>query len=190
MIVAGVDPSLSSSGVVVGDGNGQPKVFRIESAKIGDSCWARVQRCIRIAKQIKKAIDGADRVFIENYAFGASFNREAMAELGGIIRLELLSLDKKLREIPPAALKMFVAGKGNARKAAMIHSVRDQWGYTTSNSDEADAYGLWMLGRCVVGDIEPTGLHQIKAVENVINPKQKKTGRVGRKKKEAAKGLF
>ena len=190
MIVAGVDPSLSSSGVVVGDGNGQPKVFRIESNKIGDSCWARVERCVRIAKQIREAVNDADRVFIENYAFGANFNRETMAELGGIVRLELLNVDKKLREIPPSALKMFVTSKGNAKKAAMIHSVRDQWDYTTSNSDEADAYGLWMLGRCVVGDVEPVELHQIRAVENVTNPKRKKNGRGSRKKKETAKGLF
>ena len=193
MIVAGIDPSLSSSGVVVGDSSGQPKVFRIKGAKIGDSPWARIERCRRMVGGITEAVqnNGAERVFIEGYAFGAKFHREELAELGGLLRDSMLRIDKKLREVQPASLKQFVTGKGNAKKHVMILAIRDQWGFETTSNDEADAYGLWKLGLCVTGEVEADGLHQIEAVQKVIEgPTTQREKKKQRRKKKTEARLF
>lgn len=193
MIVAGIDPSLTSTGVCIGKAGGVPYVFRIQSTPIGSSTWARIERCRRIAEQIREAVasGGVERIFIENYSFGSDFNREVMAELGGIVRLAMIEIDARLREVPPRSLKMFVTGKGNARKPVVMQSVRDQWGYETANSDEADAYGLWRLGLCCVGSVAPFGQHQIAAVQTVNDgPKTKASKQRKPKSKPKAKRLF
>lgn len=45
--------------------------------------------------------------------------------------------------VPPATLKVFATGRGNADKTAMVVAARDRLGYLGTADDEADA--LWLL---------------------------------------------
>lgn len=88
---------------------------------------------------------GADLVVIEGYAFGSprqSYSRE-IAELGGIIRMALRDLGYRWVDVPPASLKKYAAGKGNAGKELVLVEAVKRLGYGGSSNDEADA--LWLL---------------------------------------------
>lgn len=95
--------------------------------------------------------------FIEGYAFGAKHSREAMGELGGIVRLMAYELGWTAVIVPPTVLKAFVTGKGTAPKELMMLEAFKQWGYSSTDNNDCDAYALMKLGityaRWLEGDV-------------------------------------
>lgn len=59
---------------------------------------------------------------------------------------------------PPSTLKKFVLGSGKGEKSMMIREVYRRWGVEVRNDHEADAVGLLMVGRAVIGDIAESTL--------------------------------
>ncbi len=53
--------------------------------------------------------------------------------------------------VPPADLKRFTTGKGNANKDAMVAAVERRWGRHITDDNEADAFALlqWALAELV-----------------------------------------
>ena len=91
-------------------------------------------------------------VLIEGYAYGAKGQAViSLGELGGVIRLALHDEDIPYLEIPPAQLKRFVTGKGNAPKQVMLMEVFDRWGEKHYDDNIADAFALMQLGLAVAG---------------------------------------
>lgn len=169
MIVAGIDPSLSQTAVVLGSGPQDFKVFNFSSKPLGTSPGARVARYDGLVARIMATISEhqPERIFIEGYAFGAKMAREVLGEFGGILRWHLVEIDPLLTEVSPMGLKKFVTGKGAGQKDQMMLGVFRNWGYEPRGNDDADAYGLWRLGRCVCGLDEPSNQAQREAVEKV-----------------------
>lgn len=169
MIVAGIDPSLTQTAVVIGSGPQDFKVFGHRSKPIGDSAGDRVKRYDRLVSEIMETISAnkPDRIFIEGYAFGAKMAREVLGEFGGILRWHLIEVDPLLCEVSPLGLKKFVTGKGAGQKEQMMLSVFRNWGYEPRGNDDADAYGLWRLGLCVCGLDEPKNLAQREVIVKV-----------------------
>lgn len=195
MIVAGIDPSLKCTALVIGSGTTGQKRFEIDSKPDGLSCWAHFQRYERLAAEaaeICKA-EGVGRIMLEGYAFKAPGRRQPVYEFGGVLRLYLLDVDKRLREVPPAQLKQFATGKGNAQKDVVRACVARRWGFKTRSHDLADAYTLHRIGLCVEGVAKPETLAEESIVASVIagpQPKPKGKGsRKGTAKKKPA-GLF
>ncbi len=87
-----------------------------------------------------------DLVAIEGYAMGAhTAHAHALGELGGVVRLELWRAGIPYVEIPPACLKKFATGRGNASKdQVLVAAVQRSSGRTFTN-DEADAWWLWLM---------------------------------------------
>lgn len=87
----------------------------------------------------------ADLVVIEGYAFGArgraTFN---IGELGGCVRMLLFRDQIPFVEVPPACLKRYATGRGNATKDAVLSAAVLRSGRAMSN-DEADAWWLWVM---------------------------------------------
>jgi len=86
----------------------------------------------------------ADLVVLEGLAFGAKGN--AMLDLAGlaaVIRLALHDAGVPFVDVPPACLKLFATGKGNADKNAVLAEAIRKLGYAGSNHNESDA--LWLL---------------------------------------------
>lgn len=52
--------------------------------------------------------------------------------------------------VPVGAIKKFAAGKGNAKKDAMIAAVAERWGVVTDDDNEADAVALF---HCKVSEL-------------------------------------
>jgi len=54
--------------------------------------------------------------------------------------------------VPPAVLKKYMTGKGNADKTAVIIAARERLGYDGMDDNEADALGLRAIGHHLLGD--------------------------------------
>lgn len=85
---------------------------------------------------------------IEGYAMGTQRQAHsyAIGELGGLVRWHLWTQEKPYVEIPPATLKKFATGKGNAPKDAMLAAAIRKFGFEGSDNNEADAWLLRCMG--------------------------------------------
>lgn len=88
-------------------------------------------------------------IMIEDYAAGAKGKTNEIAECTGILKYKLLVE----YEIKPSQLwlcnishlKMFVCGKGNAKKELVLKEVWKRWNFDTNSNDEADAFTMWKI---------------------------------------------
>lgn len=87
---------------------------------------------------------GADLVVIEGYSYGSK-GRAILdqAELGAVVRMALRDLGYTWVEVPPAVLKKYATGRGNAGKEEVLVEAVRRLGYGGARNDEADA--LWLL---------------------------------------------
>lgn len=156
--VLGIDSSLTSTGVVVlderggllkaqairGEGRDVVRLWRLKEA----FSWflsAATADCAIGGHVITHAV-------LEGYGYSA--NGQRLAELGewvGQIKLILFDYDILRLVVPPARLKKFTTGRGNAQKDEMRLAVFKRWGYEAKENDLIDAYALAQLGRAVLG---------------------------------------
>lgn len=136
MNILALDLSLTATGYAASDGCSgvlrPPKGFAgLPRQKwILNAVWQRAQH--------------ADVIAIEGYSFGSQGRAVFdIAELGGIVRFTLYRAFKTVVEIPPANLKLFATGKGNAKKDEVLAYAIRQLKYNGSDHNEADA--LWLL---------------------------------------------
>lgn len=142
---------LRKSGIVVLDSD-----FEIQSQNL-----IRVPEKVKGAQRLVDIERGLDfilnefkteekEVFVEGYAYGAKYQRESLAELGGVIRRYLHLAKINFWIIPPTSLKMFVTGTGRASKNYMKKRTKEKWQETFKSDDVCDAYGMSRLGMCVM----------------------------------------
>ena len=82
-------------------------------------------------------------------------NTTALTQLAGLsyfCRAMLYDLDIKFYMCAPTSLKKFCTGKGNAKKDIVILSVFKKWGFSSDNSDIADAYVLARIGESIINN--------------------------------------
>lgn len=149
MNVAGLDLSLSSTGIAVAEGTFACTAPE-HSCDTGDPL---VDRCIRMWHAISNDFDlvAEDLVVIEDLVVRS----QAAATLGvlhGVVRAALWRRTSVLL-VPPTTLKKFATGKGNANKDLVRDAARDRGGLPAGvTSDEADAWWLRQIGLHLVGD--------------------------------------
>jgi hypothetical protein len=91
-------------------------------------------------------------LFLEGYAMGAKWGREAQGEWSGQVRRIVYRAGWHIVLVPPTVLKKYVTGSGAADKDAMRMHVLKRWGYESSDNDDADAFALLQLGVEYLGD--------------------------------------
>lgn len=140
--VVGLDLSLTATGIAHDGGQ-----RTIRSNKTG------IDRCVHIAGQVMDDISAwlsnlHDLIVIEGYSFGAprSSHSHALGELGGIIRFELRRMGRSWVDVPPASLKKYATGKGNANKGEMLAAAIRRLDYEGASDNEADALWLRAMG--------------------------------------------
>ena len=107
-----------------------------------------MERLDRIVRQVQSLARGSDLVVIEGYSFGSQGRAVFdVAELGGCVRFLLHRLGMPFVNVPPATLKKFATGKGNAPKDAMIAEAIRRFGFAGFDNNEADAFLLWCMAR-------------------------------------------
>ncbi len=75
--------------------------------------------------------------------------------LHGIVRRELnnvIGAQQRIVMVPPATLKKYATGKGNADKLAMVMAAYKRLGYDGSDHNEADALWLRAIGQELLDD--------------------------------------
>ena len=103
-----------------------------------------MERLLYLEAAVLDAAAGAGLVVLEGYSFGsrgrAVFD---IGELGGVVRLALYRRGIPYVDVPPAALKKYATGRGNASKEEVLVAAVRRLGYEGSSTDVADA--LWLL---------------------------------------------
>lgn len=159
MKVAGLDPSLTSTGLALHDGT----TVRIRTSAATDL----LVRLAIIEDRLRAELiqDRPGLLVIEGLG-GSGPGREAglkIAGLGAILRLAVWRLGIPILEIAPATLKAYATGKGRADKGAMsvafLDRLRDPTGPLGLSDDEVDALWLRDVGRWLSGASDVAGPH-------------------------------
>ena len=159
-VVVGLDPSLTSTGLVTLDQTG--KVVCAEVIAPRRRGMAGVERLNDFFLQLAERVAGIPEQslwVIEGYALGMPRGASSiadLAELGGVIRLGLYRAGMRFVDVPPARLKKFACGVGNAKKDEVRLQVYKRWGFEHPSNDVVDAYALARLGLAMQG--HDTGL--------------------------------
>jgi Holliday junction resolvasome RuvABC endonuclease subunit len=187
-VYGGLDLSLTSAGVVFLDSKGN----RIYSTaiQVKSSGAERLHEIYCILNRLLTRIKPT-HVCVEGYSYASPFNREATAELGGVIRMLLFEHSIPFIVVQPTSLKMFILGKGAGSKESIMMLVYKQWGFTSSINDEADAYGLAKIAQALndEGSVKLDAKQQ-KALSEIAMSKKDKTARKKQEKLEKAARLL
>lgn len=184
-MILGIDPSLSNTGLAIGDNPDSLDVFTCGTENMGDSPFQRTIRNVGLVETIMcdlKNFSPVTHVFVEGYSYhrvhlpSAEFRGELYRRLSHDPNIWIV-------EVPPTTLKQFVIGKGQgAKELVRLHAYK-RWGVDFDTNDEVDAYGLFRLGLCVIGKDKPTCEAQRKAVAKVEEIMSGKKPKRPRKKK-------
>jgi Holliday junction resolvasome RuvABC endonuclease subunit len=193
LISIGCDLGLVKSGIVILNDR-----FEIESQNLikvrsrGAERLCDIERAFDAIVQPYRPCD--INVFVEGYAYGARYQRESLAELGGVMRRYLHLANLQFWIIPPTSLKLFVTGTGKASKNYMKKCTKDQWGKVFKSDDVCDAHGLSRLGMCVMKATEGAELldlppHARDVVKDVLlNQEYYRNSNTARKRKIVKNG--
>jgi Holliday junction resolvasome RuvABC endonuclease subunit len=188
-VIAGIDPSLSATGVVIADPAKGPEAFthRIFSSKsLGEGVRARFTRFEDLVGRITHHLreSGVTDIYLEGYSLGSKFNVTLLAEFGGILRWNLLDVGE-VSEVAPTTLKKFVTGAGNTKgKDLFAAHIVKRYDVMLSSQDLFDAFGLFRLGLCCQNLAPCDNDAQREAVAKVMGleiPKTKKPRKVKEK---------
>lgn len=164
MNVIGLDLSLTATGVATAQ-----ESFAIRCSERGMPRLHSVRN--RIIGTV--TLNRPDLVVIEGYSMGTarqSSHAHGLGELGGVVRLWLWEAGVPYVDVPPACLKKYATGAGNARKeAVLIAAVRR--GAEVRDNNEADAWWLRAMGMDALGSpvVTVPALHR-KALATVAWP--------------------
>lgn len=114
-----------------------------------------IERIDWIAREIT-SFDFPDLLVFEGFSFASNdAGSHERIGLAYMLRHWAWKRDIPFMLVAPSQLKKFVTGKGNAEKSLVLREVWRRWNIAAANDNEADACGLLMIGRCIVGEIEP-----------------------------------
>lgn len=134
MRIVGVDPSLTATGICHPDGS-------TETLKTRDT---GPERLSWLRDAIAQRVAEADVVAIEGYSYGSKGRAVvSIGELGGVLRLWLYEYGPPYVEIPPACLKRYATGRGNASKDDVLQAAVMRSGHVFVDNNAADAWWLW-----------------------------------------------
>lgn len=206
MFFVGIDPSLSSTAVVIINKAGSLCFSEIITTKqTGPARLCEIRERVKNILSEFNVFSGLDGdicadlrglyVAIEHYAMGARYNREALGELGGVLRVMLFEKGFPYIEVPPVRLKQFATNKAFAEKDHILLSVYKKWGIEFKTNDEADAFILAQMARAISlvkrRQEEKFGLkltaYEREVIEKILNPAKKEKKAKGEKASKAKK---
>lgn len=144
MKILGIDPSTKTGWTVLTwDNNRWTHKSGVELFR-----GAGFDRVYAATLWLKSLLDAhtPDIVVIEGYAYGNQFTIVTLVELGTALRMALHVRGYSWYTCPPTVLKKFVCGKGTVKKEQILLEVYKHWNIAFSSSDEADSFGLAMMG--------------------------------------------
>lgn len=156
--VVAFDLSLTSTGVADRAGT-----FRIRSKKTGEARLVEIRDAVlatchdhrTLDEQLHCTIYGCpakpDLVVLEGYSYGSPNQAHPVGELGGVVKTGLYEAGIHYEVVPPAVIKVWATGKGNAKKDDMLLAAVRRLDYQGNSHDEADSLILYSLAMHVLG---------------------------------------
>lgn len=141
-MILGLDISLTNTGFCLLDKGRVYKMGLVKSKPNID----RFERFNTILGNLAPFIEKASFVVIEGYSFASVGKVFDIAELSGIIKAYIWSLQKPFIEVPPNTLKKFVTGNGNADKNIMMTKAFKTYGIEFDDDNICDAFCLAKYG--------------------------------------------
>lgn len=145
----GIDPSFSSTGVVILDREGNTVYAAAHAA--GKPNMPFYERLEILLDKIDAAMVqlSTDKVFVvmEGAAFASEFNVFKLGKLSGVLEYYLGTSNYQYSLVAPTFAKKVATGKGAASKNEVIAGVRMKWGFESSSSDINDAYVMAQIAR-------------------------------------------
>lgn len=108
-----------------------------------------VDRARLILSHIRYALAGTAQpktVVAEDYVSGSRHTPSELLLLHGIVRWDLQTMRDAIVWVPPATLKKYATGKGNASKVDVIIAARERLGLDSTDDNQADALWLRAIG--------------------------------------------
>lgn len=176
MLVIGIDPSLSGTGVARVNGT----LHTIKTAaKEGDG-----ERLLKLYRELTYLMrgevqEGTKQFILRKATFAViedlpthAMSAGLTGRAQGIVRMTLAQWDTPYVAIPPATLKKVITGKGNAKKEDMRKAMFDLTGIDNADDNQVDAWGLRQIGLIIktgkaevdIPDVNIQGLWKIKGV--------------------------
>ena len=158
--VVGLDLSITATGLAKRDGS----TFTIKPGSTGDQRLVEIRNCVGLA------VGGCDLVVIEDVVVRSS----AAAVVGmvhGAVRYALLDWNIPYVTVPPATLKKFATGRGNAGKPEMAVALFKRFGLELTDDNQVDALWLRAAGHELLGEpLVPLPSSQVDALKAVSRP--------------------
>jgi len=183
-VFLGIDQSLSNTAICVMDREGKHSLRTIDGKRVGSSIRHRIERyetiCAMLAELAEVSESNLDfgqpsGICIEGYApsFGRAMQTDVI-ELGYHLRLFChMKWPDLTTEIPPATLKQWASGVGNADKVRVASALTNRYRVEFGSSDEADAYALARMAMQIGGAELPATDFQRQAIHVAVNGKPK-----------------
>lgn len=184
MRVLGIDSSLTGCGLCVLDEHFH-ETRKLKSTTLFNKLKG-MERILYIEREIEKWASDCDLVVIEGYAFDSKFNREALAELVGVIKRRLHLMNKPILITQTQKAKKILSGFGNlpkdkkelGTKKWILEETQKNYGIDFEGRDnECDAFGIALVGLSLnlpfdsLNDLEKLVVMEIRNYK----PKVKKT---------------
>jgi len=157
--IIGIDPSTSSTGLVVIDVDDLNLSEPLIACDIKPPAkLTGIDRCIFIITEIMKMVTFYRPLFVVIEGYSLNMRNVAsvipLVELGSLLRFMLRV--EKISWLDPRAseLKKFVTGKGNAQKDMVMLNVYKKWSFDAANNNIADAYVLAIMGLAHIGELK------------------------------------
>lgn len=130
-----------------------------------------IARCADLARQLIGILDiyTPEYVCLEALAFGHASSIKTVSEINTVLRYFLWQRAIRYGTVPPATLKKFITGKGNAPKDTIMMHVLKNWGIECRTNNIADACGLAFLGAAICGKLDGLSPEQKQVVAG-LNP--------------------
>lgn len=186
MIVAGIDPSLTGTGIAILNGGKVAHLQKIKSSPDGKSDVDRAARVVALRHLIVQTVRAykPQLIVIESPAYsqgtGSACDRNALWHyLVHEFGVAGKTRGEKYSGISPTNLKRFVTGNGAAGKPLMCSTVQGwypaepllrHWhGKTQPDDNIADAVGLAVMGAKAARDPIPFELRRVQLVAWEVN---------------------
>jgi Holliday junction resolvasome RuvABC endonuclease subunit len=146
-LVIGIDPSLTATGIAWADGH--TSVIKYHRDTTGDRRLMDIH--VYVAEACYSVTHGlADLAVVEDLPTNAQgAGKTGMAQ--GVVRLAVLTQDVPYVTVPPATLKKFATGNGNADKHLMRMEAYKRAGIEFADDNQCDAWWLRAMGRQALG---------------------------------------
>ena len=172
-LFVGVDQALRKIGVSVICGDSIELLHLIVPPKeLRDA--VRLQYLEDALAHILEPFSDADGVAMEGQSYGSDGQLDQLGQIGGIVKLHLL---RRYRisplVVPPATLKQFVAGNGQADKSMMMRATKVYWDLEVTQDDLCDAHGLARIAQEFYAP-QAQYRHQVEAVNSLRRKKKSK----------------